>query len=420
MKKTAIPEAQEARRQESLQSSDAFDILLPRMHRPEVCMSKKMLMCIAVALCLLLPATGCTRKRRSGRHRQVISCMGGPQRTGVLSASGVQRLDALTWRIEKQKGIRACMVADDGFLYAVGSRDALHAFDLATGKERWAFTDNPVTSSPLVVDDALYIGTTVGTLYALNKQTGNVRWRFLAGRGWHHQIISPILPTLNASGDLLFFGNDRGEVYALDIDSGKQEWKFRAGGPIVAAPAADEAAVYIASRDGNLYARYADTGREKWTYRSGGPLNSSPIAAGASVLLRNENGGLLSLNAETGDAEWQFAIQASSTSQPAVMGSSAFITDDGGTLYAVDMRSGAEQWHFDSDGGSIGGLAIADGIIYFGTRDRHVYAISATSGSLMWQYPLADAVDTCPAVGDRIVAVKDIQGTITAFTENRP
>lgn len=53
----------------------------------------------------------------------------------------------------------------------------LEARDLATGNLVWSFTgDGQLSSSPLVANGFVYIGSMSGSLYALDRATGTPAW----------------------------------------------------------------------------------------------------------------------------------------------------------------------------------------------------------------------------------------------------
>jgi outer membrane protein assembly factor BamB len=79
----------------------------------------------------------------------------------------------------------------------------------------WKFkTQGRVVSSPLVVGDAIYVGSTDGNLYAVNRADGTLRWKF-ATRGAVNS--SPAF----ANG-VVFAGSVDGRFYAVDAATGKR------------------------------------------------------------------------------------------------------------------------------------------------------------------------------------------------------
>jgi len=75
-------------------------------------------------------------------------------------------------------------------------------------------------------------------------------------------------------GDTIYFGSDDGNFYALDVESGYMRWVFKSGAEINSIPYADKDQVYFGSKDGKLYALSRETGREVWTFQTDSQINS--------------------------------------------------------------------------------------------------------------------------------------------------
>ncbi|MDR0321959.1 MAG: PQQ-binding-like beta-propeller repeat protein [Treponema sp.] len=75
-------------------------------------------------------------------------------------------------------------------------------------------------------------------------------------------------------GDTIYFGSDDGNFYALDVESGYMRWVFKSGAEINSIPYADKDQVYFGSKDGKLYALSRETGQEIWTFQTRSQLNS--------------------------------------------------------------------------------------------------------------------------------------------------
>jgi len=75
-------------------------------------------------------------------------------------------------------------------------------------------------------------------------------------------------------GDTIYFGSDDGNFYALDAESGFMRWVFKSGAEINSIPYADKDKVYFGSKDGKLYALLRETGEEVWTFRTRSQINS--------------------------------------------------------------------------------------------------------------------------------------------------
>ena len=79
----------------------------------------------------------------------------------------------------------------------------------------------------------------------------------------------------------IYFGADDGNFYALDAESGYMRWIFKARAPNNSVPYADEDAVYFGSNDGSVYAVSRDGGEELWSFQTESTVQS--------LILRHED-----------------------------------------------------------------------------------------------------------------------------------
>ena len=98
-----------------------------------------------------------------------------------------------------------------------------------------------------------------------------IRWKIKLQSG--DEIIENLNPPV-ALGDTIYFGSADGNFYALDAESGYMRWVFKSGAEINSIPCVDEDNVYFGSKDGKLYALSRETGEEKWRFRANSQINS--------------------------------------------------------------------------------------------------------------------------------------------------
>ena len=79
--------------------------------------------------------------------------------------------------------------------------------------------------------------------YAIDEETGEVKWQMEAGRAVNS---SPML-----HGGVVYFGSHDGYLYAVNLD-GSVKWRFATGGPVVATPAVSGGNLVFGSSDGNV------------------------------------------------------------------------------------------------------------------------------------------------------------------------
>ena len=137
----------------------------------------------------------------------------------------------------------------------VGSTDHnVYALDLKTGALKWKFdADAPVTSAPVVTDENVIITTSVGYVYALDKDR-SPRWTFKAGYD----------ATASVAGETVIVVSSDTHVYALDLRDGSLKWKFKAEEPIETAPVITSNTVVVGSSDPHVYALSLENGKLKW------------------------------------------------------------------------------------------------------------------------------------------------------------
>src|ERR1700691_4813277 len=140
-------------------------------------------------------------------------------------------------------------------------------------------TQGRVTSSPAISDGMVYIESYDGNFYAVDAAGGKEKWRFqtagerrFAAKHLHgSQPAAETMPdpfdvylsSAAVVGGSVYFGSGDGNVYALDAQSGNLKWKFATGDVVHVSPAVADGIVFIGSWDSYFYALDADTGQLK-------------------------------------------------------------------------------------------------------------------------------------------------------------
>ena len=205
---------------------------------------------------------------------------------------------------------------DDGNVYAVNPADGRQLWKRRTG--------GPVAATPAIAGAMLYVGSYDGKFYALDARTGNPRWKFVTGgerrfeaKGLHglqpknQTIADPFdifLSSPVVGGGSVFFGSGDGNVYALDAQTGDLKWKFQTGDVVHASPAYADGVVFFGSWDSYFYAVDAETGAEKWRFHGGEDalmhnqvgFQSSPAVVNGVVYVGCRDSNLYAIDAATG------------------------------------------------------------------------------------------------------------------------
>jgi outer membrane protein assembly factor BamB len=198
---------------------------------------------------------------------------------------------------------------------------------------------------------AVYFGSGDGNLYALEAESGALRWKFHTGDVVH---ASPAY-----SGGTLFFGSWDSLFYAVDASTGKEKWRFQAGRDDLvhnqvgfqSSAAVVDGVVYTGCRDSNLYALDAATGKEKWrVFNQGSWVNSSPAVFDGKVYYATADSSLFhAVDAATGKPVFQQQLKGYVFSSPSIAGDIVYVGILNGSVEARDRTSGELLWTFQTE-----------------------------------------------------------------------
>jgi outer membrane protein assembly factor BamB len=112
-----------------------------------------------------------------------------------------------------------------------------------------------VFTAPVVADGRVYAVDGSGVAFCLDTATLNVVWKVetRGGRANCSNVSSPAV-----AGPYLHFGTTAGSYYVLDRESGKVVNELRCGDPIFSAPVVGEDRVYVATLGARIYALQFD------------------------------------------------------------------------------------------------------------------------------------------------------------------
>jgi outer membrane protein assembly factor BamB len=305
----------------------------------------------------------------------------------------------------------------------------------AFGGLQWRVqTLGPVRSSPTIVGQTVYVGSSDGHLYAIDLKSGDVMWR--------RNLESPVTSTPAIDNARLIVGTYDGTFHALHLTTGESAWTFKTGAPVAlrwgfesgetwtSSPTVLSGVVVFGARDGNVYAVDASSGSEKWRHRAGTRVVSSPAIANGTVFVGSQDGVFHALDFATGKPKWRFEIEGTKLksgdfgfdrttiqSSPAVANGVVYFGARDGWWYALDAATGKERWRFDHKVSWINtSPAISDGLVYVGSSDAHfVQAVDVSTGTERWRTATTGIVWASPAVDAERVYVGEGDGTFYAL-----
>ncbi|HUX52514.1 MAG TPA: PQQ-binding-like beta-propeller repeat protein [Spirochaetia bacterium] len=96
--------------------------------------------------------------------------------------------------------------------------------------------------------------------------------------------------------NVMYFGSTDGNFYAMDLETGYMKWVFKTGAPVNSIPYADNKNVYFGSNDGNVYAVSRSDGKKVWAYFTGRTVQSTVVRYKNFIIASSDGGSLFFLN----------------------------------------------------------------------------------------------------------------------------
>jgi len=291
-----------------------------------------------------------------------------------------------------------------------------------------------------VVGDTVYVDSFDKRLYALDLQTGHIRW---SARAQNVLMSTPIVAAgriivgsghdgfLPSDDSAQAWGRTEGDdVTAYDLH-GRKVWTFHTIGEDMASAAIANDAVAFANGDLHAYDLSLADGRPIWREQLRGvdTMASATVSDGRLFISTCHNSPHFretrALDVKTGRTLWKNP-NGSCDASPAVNRSIVFVDgnredgigpyDPGGQdiVAAIDEKTGRTLWQHVSPRGpytiavsgehAIAGTAVS-GVLYQSIVNRNeLAAFDGRTGHVLWHVPTAAPVKMSPIVtGDRVI-----------------
>lgn len=253
---------------------------------------------------------------------------------------------------------------------------SVYALRAADGSVLWHLPAAPVGiiySTPVVTATAVYVNDSDGTVFALDPETGTIRWRSPANSSI---VMEQPLQSVVVQGQTVFVASDGNLVRALNAATGAQLWRYvtRKGDTLVAGPLAPLTVgggrVYLASFAFGLYDLDATTGRQLWL----APLDPAIFNT------------------------WSRSPSTSDLAVPTIDQATVVVAANNG-VGAWRVSDGQELWlaHIpdEADPGVVDSSAVASGMVYVAQGGTgldcgngpppRVLALRGSDGKQLWQ-----------------------------------
>ncbi|MFH0888229.1 MAG: PQQ-binding-like beta-propeller repeat protein [Planctomycetota bacterium] len=319
---------------------------------------------------------------------------------------------------------------------------------------KWVFdTAVPLETTPLIVNDVVFITTRDGYLKAIDLQNGSLRWVFrtetptaiysspkincnmilfgaddnyfyavrstapIKSQELQLKTANPIRssPFFSSDGQITLIGSTDKNLYAVS-ESGAILWKYNANAKILTTGVVDKQIVYITSEDGIIHAIDLNTGDKIWNLSLGGKLNS-PILSENMIYVGSTNNIIYAINPITRQIQWSYRLGHEIIASLAVIEGMLLVPCQDGKLYSIDITNQKLNWQFNTTGPLSGGVAISkkDNVIYFGSEDSCFYAVNLKNGQEIWKYKTHNKIRSTPTIDSGTVYIGSDDGCLYAI-----
>ncbi|HVT96316.1 MAG TPA: PQQ-binding-like beta-propeller repeat protein, partial [Acidobacteriaceae bacterium] len=234
----------------------------------------------------------------------------------------------------------------------VGSGDGrLYCIDAASGRRIWSFDAGArIRSTPAVVDNTVVVGAMNGRIYAVDAATGKEKWSY-ATRGASHKFAdknndtTSIVASPTIAGGLVAIGGRDGYLYAVDLQTGKLRWDItHDGSSWILSTASQQGSLFIGSGSAFLLqAVDLSTGKESWRFKTHSAVFSSPVIAGNVIVFSDLSGLVYAVDTMSGKELWSFNLPDRALSSPVVGDHTVYVASDDGKLLALDTGTTAHD-----------------------------------------------------------------------------
>ena len=377
-----------------------------------------------------------------------------PEHSGV--GAGPENV-TLQWKFTAAGQINSNPAVVKGVAYFGCMDGNIYAVNAQNGSEIWTFqTGFAEPSSPAVVNDRVYTGADSGSVYCINAVTGKQVWKTLTGGITNNLLGSQSggVPNSRSSpmvvNNKVYVGALDNNVYCLDAYTGQILWNYTTNGVIRATVSVVDNAVYAAAcspasgsqGNGSLYKLDANSGNMIWISRipysmnrtngQGNYMFAAPTVASGMVFIRSGLFYTFGVNATTGTIIWKYEARFNigtpgqtggviQINAPLYKYGKIYMNDFYG-IVCLNATNGTEVWYTYLSREDISeGLAYSFGRIYAVTESRCLYVLDAQGGSKISYYDnLGSLMHSMPSLYNGSLYVGCEDWNLYCFADSKP
>ncbi len=276
---------------------------------------------------------------------------------------------------------------DDGYVYCLDAYNGSLVWQKEAGGYIEAHFDanTRLSSSPAVVGGKVYVGSLDTNVYCFDANSGDVDWTY---KTEGYITSSPAV----VDGAVYITSQEPASagLYKLDANNGSRIWKLEIpyvltaerGTDMHVSPTVADGMVFVASNKDEYHGVNAATGTIEWTYNvtkgteeSGGGFLVGSITHHNGKLFLVDQFFITCLDAKSGEVQWKSWLGGEIYISPAYSDGKIYAATDRRSIYVLNATNGDRLSYFETGSNSWSSPSIYEGRVYIGNQDWNVYCL---------------------------------------------
>jgi outer membrane protein assembly factor BamB len=309
------------------------------------------------------------------------------------------------WKFTTQDSIKSSPAVVNGKVYTGTDDGYAYCLDAYNGSLIWkTFAGGAIPanfaaavilrSSPTVVGGKVYVGSLDNKTYALDANNGNITWTFQT-QGY----ITSSPAVVDGAVYIISQEPASGALYKLDANTGSFIWKrelpyqlvYMGGTDMHASPTVADGMVFASSNAMEYYGINATTGNIEWTYRDASAqefIVCSTIYKDGKLFLIDKFS-IVCVDAKNGHSVWETFLGEELYVSPSYADDKLYVVTDQRSIYVLNATNGEKLAYFGTGSNSWSSPTIYEGKVYVGNNDWNVYCLA--------EYPAVTVAPTSPS-----------------------
>jgi outer membrane protein assembly factor BamB len=275
----------------------------------------------------------------------------------------------------------------------------------------WSFkAPDGFKASPVVCKNTIVIGSLDGSIYGLTMG-GKLAWKI----DTENSIEAPALIV----GDLAFVGNLSGDLFAVELNTGKIRWTYKTDNQIMGSPNyfsnGINKVIIVGSYDYCLHGIDMKSGKGLWKYEADNFINGTASVYRDMAVFGGCDGMMHLVNAVNGTLKQRIQVATYVAGSVAVENGKAYVGDYDGRFSCLDITTMKTLWAFQNETVKLPFIAspsVSEKKVFIGSRDKYVYCLDKITGVLDWKVNTGGSLDASPVLISDKLLVANMRGDL--------